>query len=88
MLASEEMGKPVVFIHLDIILPQVNPETPGIDAQITELVRRFHAREPSQAELDLLRQLAEPLEGTPVSAREFAKTLCYAVATTTEFVFH
>jgi hypothetical protein len=84
--------EPVVFKHIDMTLAEVTPSTPGLDAQIDELTRRFHARNATEQEKVLIRSLAEPLmvegQSTAVSARDFAKTACYAIATTTEHLFH
>ena len=84
---------PLVFKHIDMTLAEVSPDTEGLDDQIDELYRRFHGRIATDAEKSRVRSLAEPLmqengTGLPVSARELAKTACYAIATTTEFLFH
>ena len=83
---------PVVFKHIDLGLAEISPESPGLDAQTEDLYRRFLARDPTSAEKAHIRTLAEPLtlngETSAVSARDFAKMACYAIATTTEFLFH
>jgi len=73
---------------MDLTAEAIEMGTPGLQAQIDELYRRFLARSPTDAEVQIVLQLAAPLDGTPVSARDFAKAACFTIATTTEFAFH
>jgi len=81
-----ELGN--VFHHMDLTAEAIEVGTPGLQAQIDELYRRFLARSPTDAEMQIVLPLAAPLDGTPVSARDFAKAACFTIATTTEFAFH
>ena len=84
-LAGDEA---VVFTHLDWTKAAVDPTDPGLGEQVTALYRRLLGRDPIAAEIELLLTLAEPLNGTAITTREFAKTLCYTIATTTEAVLN
>ncbi len=77
-----------VFHHMDLTAEEIEPATPGLQEQIDALYRRFLARRATDAEIKIVLQLAKPLEGLPVTARDFAKSACFTIATTTEFVFH
>ena len=60
----------------------------GMRADVTLLYRRMLARDPTAEELDLVVSLREDVSGAPVSGRDFAKMACFAVATTSENLFH
>jgi len=79
---------PVVFQDFDLTADAVTADSKGLDALVTKLYQRFLARDPETHELDILRTLAAPVDGAALSARDFAKLACYAVASTTEFLFH
>jgi hypothetical protein len=54
----------------------------------TSLYRRLLARDPAEHELPLVTALATDAEGgRPVAAADFAVLACYAIGTTTEFLF-
>jgi hypothetical protein len=54
----------------------------------TSLYRRLLARDPAEHELPLITALAADAEGgRPVAAADFAVLACYAIGTTTEFLF-
>jgi len=77
-----------VFHHMDLTAQAIEPATPGLQEQIDALYRRFLARRATDTEIKIILQLAKPLDGLPVTARDFAKAACFTIATTTEFVFH
>ena len=79
---------PLVFKEFDLAQAEVSPKTAGISAMTTELYQRLLARDPTPSELSTVASLASPVEGVALSARDFAKMACYAIATTTEFIFH
>jgi hypothetical protein len=56
--------------------------------QIAVLYRRLLGRDPDPAEQAILLVLAEPLDGEPITPREFAKTACFTVATTPEMILN
>lgn len=55
------------------------------DDQNTELYRRILARDPSAEELTIMRKLLDG--GEQVSHQDLAKLSCFAIATTSEFLF-
>ena len=77
-----------VFNHMDLSAEAIEINTPGLQEQIHALYRRFLTRSATDAEVQIVLQLATPLNDMPTSAREFAKAACFTIATTTEFVFH
>ena len=81
-------GEPVVFTELDWTQDAVDPDDPQLADQIQVLYRVLLGRDPDPAETAMLLTLAEPLDGLPITPREFAKTTCYAIATTTEMVMN
>lgn len=73
-------GDPVVFTHFDLA-----GAAPGLDparALAAELYQRLLGRDATPAELDEVATVAS--EGT---ARDYAVLACYAIGTTTEFLF-
>jgi len=77
-----------VFTELNFKDASVNPDDPALVDQITILYRRLLARDPLPSESAILLALAEPLDGQPITPREFAKTACFTVATTTEIILN
>lgn len=76
---------PAVFSKFAIAAAAVDPTTAGLPDTITDLYRRILARDPAAAELQALLAIAA---GTPAaSGEQFARLACYAIATTTEFLF-
>lgn len=81
-------GEAVVFTALDLAAAEApTPEDEAFTATVTGLYRRFLSRDPAPEELTTLGQLAVGEGGAPVSAREFAVLACFAVGTSTEFLF-
>jgi hypothetical protein len=79
---------PRVFRNLDLTAASVDRDDPALASDVEELYRRLLAREPSEEELELTKGLADPVDGVSPTARDVAKMACYAVATSTEFLFH
>jgi hypothetical protein len=85
-------GQPVVFDELDLAATSLDlsdaDTAAAVDATLTDLYRRLLARDPLPEELEALTALTEDGDGNPLTAREFAKLACFAVATTSEFLFY
>lgn len=84
-VAKDVEGPPVVFTALDLDderAPKAGSE--AFDATVTALYRRFLSRDPTAQELSILGELVED----PMIAQEFAVLACYAVGSTTEFLFY
>jgi hypothetical protein len=78
----------VVWREIDLELTSLDPNDVAIGNDVQGLYRRLLARDPTAEESALVASLAEDVNGEPVSPRDFAKMACYAVATTSEFIFH
>lgn len=64
------------------------PDDAATTQLVTSLYRRLLARDPVEHEVPLLSALAaNPDDGRPVAAADFAVIACYAIGTTTEFLF-
>lgn len=85
-------GTPLVFDAIDLDVPALSLADPAmstsVDSTITSLFRRFHARDPQPVEKEALRSLTVDDDGSPISSRDFAKLACFAIATSTEFLFY
>jgi hypothetical protein len=80
-------GGAMVFGALDLAAAAPDPsEAPVVDT-VTTLYRRLLARDPDEHELQLVAALARDKAGQPVSATDFATLSCFAIGTTTEFLF-
>mgnify|MGYP000075323422 CR=1 FL=1 len=77
----------VVFRGIDLAGAAPAADDPGVTTMTTELYRRLLARDPVPAELAAIGELALDESGQPIAARDFAVLACYAIATTTEFLF-
>jgi hypothetical protein len=80
-----------VFQTLDLNGGVLSPDDPGIVELIEHLYRLILARDPTNEEVELLKELATPLPDSPeagISPRDFAKTACFVVATTSEALLH
>jgi hypothetical protein len=58
-----------------------------VKATVTGLYHRFLARDPREDERAVVAGLAVDEKSRPVSAAEFATLACFAVGTSTEFLF-
>ncbi len=76
----------VVFRGLDLAGPAPAADDPGVATMTTELYRRLLGRDPLAAEVSTIGALTRDESG-PIAARDFAVLACYAIATTTEFLF-
>jgi len=87
--ANAQSGtNPVVFTALNWQSAAVNPTDSAVSDTITGMYRRLLGRNPNASEMETARRLAEPLNGQATTPREFAKSLCFVIATTTEMVLH
>ena len=84
---ADAAGEAKVFGELDLKADAPAADDPAVESTITTLYRRLLARDPIEAEVEKLATLVVDEEGNPVSATDFAKLACYAVGTTTEFLF-
>ena len=88
---TDAIGPAVVFTELDLTSPALDPADPAtvtaVDNQTAILYRRFLTRNPTIEEQDLILSLLQSDTGELVSAVDFAVLSCFAVGTTTEFIF-
>ena len=84
-VAKDVAGPAVVFTAIDLSderAPSAGDE--GFHATVTALYRRFLARDPTEEESSVFGDLVTE----PMTAQEFALLACYAVGSTTEFLFY
>lgn len=77
----------IVFKGFDLAAPTPAADAPELAAMIAELYHRLLARDPLESEIAALLELRVDDSGEPIRGRDFATLACYAVATTTEFLF-
>jgi hypothetical protein len=78
-------GPARVFTSVDLSALTVRRDSAGVREQVTTLYRRILARDPEPAEVDALLSM---LDGEPaMKATDFARLACYAIASSTEFIF-
>lgn len=81
-------GQPVVFTDLDLgARAAPGAEDEAFTATVTALYRRLLSRDPEPHELATLAGLTVDDAGSPVSAHDFAVLTCFAVGTSSEFLF-
>lgn len=83
----DSSGPPVVFTALDLGAAAPDPDDEAFTTTVTELYRRLLSRDPRPDELTTLRALAVDADDAPVSARDFAVLTCFAIGTSSEFLF-
>lgn len=83
----DSSGPPVVFTALDLGAAAPAPDDEAFTTTVTELYRRLLSRDPRPDELTTLGALAVDADGAPVSARDFAVLTCFAIGTSSEFLF-
>ncbi|MFV8754914.1 hypothetical protein ACNOYE_30570 [Nannocystaceae bacterium ST9] len=83
--AAGEAG--VVFKGLDLGAPAPAADDPKVAALVTELHHRLLARDPIADEIAKLGELTVDDAGERIGGRDFAVLTCYAIATSTEFLF-
>lgn len=76
-------GPAVVFTRFSLTA-EVSAGAPGVREQTADLFRRLLAREASATEVDAIVSM---LDAAPMGGRQFAQLSCFAIATTTEFLF-
>jgi len=85
------VGPAVVFTRLDLSSARLDLAEPAAReaarGDVNDLFRRFLARAATEEELSIITDLAQDESGDPIAASEFASLACYAVGTTTEFLF-
>lgn len=77
----------IVFKGLDLTKDAPAADDPKVAAMLTELYHRLLARDPIADELAALAELTVDDDGERIGGRDFAVLACYAIATTTEFLF-
>lgn len=84
-VAKDVEGPAVVFTAFDLDDDRApKAGTKAFDATVTALYRRFLSRDPTEEEVSIMGDLV----ADPMTAREFAVLACYAVGSTTEFLFY
>jgi hypothetical protein len=81
-------GQAAVFKELDLNGPAPAPGDARLAATITELYHRLLAREPSTGELGMVADLAVNGSGEPIAAADFTTLACFAIGSSTEFLFY
>lgn len=84
---ADAAGDAKVFSELDLKSDAPAADDPAVESTITTLYRRMLARDPIEAEVEQLATLVVDEEGEPIAAADFAKLACYAIGTSTEFLF-
>jgi hypothetical protein len=77
----------LVFAGVDLKGAAPAPGDPAARELVVRLYRRFLARDPDPAEIELVASLAADAAGRPQSGLGFAQAACFAVGTNTEFIF-
>jgi hypothetical protein len=83
----DQGGAPVVFTDLDFGEEAPAEGDDAFTATVTTLYRRLLSRDPEPHELTTLGGLAVDEAGKPVSAHDFAVLTCFAIGTSSEFLF-
>lgn len=81
--AKDAAGPAAVFTEVDLAAT-LAPASPGVRRQVELLVQRLLARDASAAEVDAVVSM---LDGPGMTGREFSQLACFAIATSTEFLF-
>lgn len=81
---KDAAGPPVVFTALDLADDPPDAGDDAFVATITALYRRFLSRDPTDEEMAVFGDLVSE----PMTAQQFAILACYAVGSTTEFLFY
>lgn len=76
-----------VFGQLALDAPAPAPDSAAINDLITNLYRRLLARDPQPLELSSVAELAVDAAGQPLGGADFAKLACFAVGSSSEFLF-
>jgi hypothetical protein len=84
-LAAKKEAK--VFQGLDLESDAPAPDDERVKETVTDLYHRFLARDPDEKELSIVAELTRDEKARPVPAKQFATLACFAVGTSTEFLF-
>lgn len=88
---ADKTGSPVVFDQIDLTRSELPLSDATVDAalsaQLVALHHRLLSRDPTAAEVERLKTLVVDADGQPISARDFAVLSCFAVGTSTDFLF-
>lgn len=76
----------VVFRGLELGAPAPEPGSAAVTATVETLYRRLLGRDPEVAERDRVAALASA-DGETVTGRDFATLACFAIGSTSEFLF-
>lgn len=76
-----------VFAGIDLKGAAPAPDAAAARELVVRLYRRFLARDPDPAEIELVAGLAQGADGRPQSGLGFAQAACFVVGTNTEFIF-
>lgn len=79
--------KAQVFTGIDLKGAAPAPTDASTLALVTNLYRRLLARDPDAEESQIVAGLALDAEGKPVPALSFVKSACFAIGTSSEFLF-
>lgn len=85
---ADQNGEPRVFRDLDFSSPAPAADSDAFRATVTTLYQRLLARDPIEAEFEALAELSAATDDDVLDAADFAHAVCFAVGTTTEFLFH
>jgi hypothetical protein len=83
--AAKQKAK--VFAGLDLQGDAPAPDDERVKATVTGLYRRFLARNPRDDERATVADLSLDEKSRPIPAAEFATLACFAIGTSTEFLF-
>jgi len=83
----DHAGAAKVFKGLSLDGDAPAPSDARVQKVVAELYHRFLARDPSAAESDAVATLVRDDDGHPVPAAQFATLSCFAIGTSTEFLF-
>jgi len=87
---SDQSAQATIFTEYDLSemsKPTDSAYLAALNAQNTSLYQRLLVRDPTKEELTLLQSLAVNDEGEAVSNSDVAKLSCFAIATSSEFIF-
>jgi hypothetical protein len=83
-VARDQVATPVVFKNLNLSSTAVTRTSPGVDATVVDMYKRFLARVPTPEESTAALNV---LDGPPLTGAQFARLACFMVATLPEFAF-
>ncbi len=83
----DRSGSPTVFTELDLAAAAPAADDAAFTATVTALYRRLLSRDPEPHELTTLGALTSDEAGKPVTAYDFAVLTCFAIGTSSEFLF-